>query len=458
MDRSLYVNRCLQALQRSAKALGCNPDSPVWPELAAMIIQSMSGPWRSFHTPEHIFDVGKDGTPVEVLAALFHDLVYVQVDQGINISLARYLADALTDTDTGLQLQARAFRNDPALQMTLRIFGFADDQLLNPFAGQNEFLSAIVAVRSMQQLLPMAYLARIAACIEATIPFRAARPGIADCSDQLHTRLQAINREMQLGLSEEDLADTVQTAVRVANRDVGNFASEHPAHFLDNTWNLIPETNHDLVQVNVYTVHGYRTSLQKMEGFLSSLKADSVFRRYRNEPDQVTHARRLALTRRNLQVASDYLRIKLVSVGLLEALSLRIGTSVSLASLMGKLSPGQDAGPQLEHLLPCAPALASGSHDIADTVTNLLKSGRTADSLHDARHSPVASFLVQRLGYGPTLALHDRAKAFFADSSQAETWLQAFPQDVLQAITQGIQTLFVQRSNALGMPATQPQN
>ncbi|MFM8863504.1 MAG: hypothetical protein ACKOFG_01005 [Limnohabitans sp.] len=454
MDRSLYVNRCLQALQRAASALGGDPGAPAWPVLAEMVIQAMSGPWRSFHTPEHIFDVGEGGSPTEVIAALFHDLVYVQVDQGINLSLARHLADAVEETREGLKLNPAAVRQDPLLHMTVALFGFAHDQRLNPFAGQNEFLSAVVAVRSMRDLLAPAVLARVVACIEATVPFRAAPAEGPDCSALLRLRLQAVNQEMQLGLDEQDLTQAVETAVRVANRDVGNFASEHPAQFLDNTWNLIPETNHDLVQVNVYTVRGYRTSLQKMEGFLSSLQAANVFRRYGAEPDADTHQQRLALTQRNLQVACDYLRIKLVSVGLLEALSLRIGTSVSLASLMGKLSAQQDAGPQLEHLLPSGQQTPPATNAVQSMVVLLLESGRTADSVHDARHSPVASYLVRQMGYARTLALHEQAKAFFADTARAESLLQAFPAEVTEVITRGVQTLFQQRSQALLQPAS----
>ena len=453
MDRSLYVNRCLQALQCCASALGGDPQAPAWPRLADMVIQSMSGPWRSFHTPEHIFDVGEGGTPTEVLAALFHDLVYVQVDQGINLSLARHLADALQETEQGLKLDPAAVRQDPLLQMTVDLFGFAHDQLLNPFGGQNEFLSAVVAVRSMRDLLPAAVLAQVVACIEATIPFRAAPADGPDCSEKRRLRLQAVNRDSALGLTEDQVFAAVETAVRVANRDVGNFASAHPAEVLDNTWNLIPETNHDLVQVNVYTVRGYRTSLQKMEGFLSSLQAGKVFRQYRHEPDTATHQRRLALTQRNLQVACEYLRIKLVSVGLLEALSLRIGTSVSLASLMGKLSAAPDAGPQLEHLLPAVGQAKPAAQDIESTVVELLRAGRTADSLHDARHSPVASFLVGHMGYANTLALHEEAKRFFADTARAEALLQNFPAEVIEAITHGVQQLFLQRADAVRQPA-----
>ncbi|HZX00624.1 MAG TPA: hypothetical protein VFF45_00105 [Bacilli bacterium] len=51
----------------------------------------MTGPWRYFHTPNHIFEVGGTDDPIEVLAALFHDIVYVQVDRGIQFNVAHFL-------------------------------------------------------------------------------------------------------------------------------------------------------------------------------------------------------------------------------------------------------------------------------------------------------------------------------------------------------------------------------
>lgn len=448
MDTSRDVDRCLKALQDAARGLGADPDSPVWPELAAMVIQSMTGPWRFFHTPEHIFDVGDGGSPIEVLAALFHDVVYVQVDHGVNLSLARHVAYCLHESPQGLRLNTAASADDVLLQMTLDIFGFQPGQPLNPFAGQNEFLSALVAVKSMQALLPRRVLAQVAVCIEATVPFRGPDSEGLGCSEKMHTRLRAVNERYGLGMDEEEMMRAVEAGVRVANRDIGNFSSEHPATFLDNTWNLIPETNHDLLQVNTYTVKGYRQSLQKMEGFLSRLQASSVFRRYGQEPDASTHAQRLALTQRNLEVASLYLKLKLVSIGVLEALSLRIGPEVPLASMMGHLPSYPQSGLQLEHLLPDTPPSQPPASEIERFTLELLESGRTAESLYDAKHSPVASYLVKAMGFGPTLALSEEVHAFFADAQRGPMLLQRLPMPVLQALSQGVQALFTQRAQA----------
>mgnify|MGYP000635611639 CR=1 FL=1 len=200
-----------------------------------MVIQSMSGPWRSFHTPEHIFDVGEGGTPTEVLAALFHDLVYVQVDQGINLSLARHLADALQETEQGLKLDPAAVRQDPLLQMTVDLFGFAHDQLLNPFGGQNEFLSAVVAVRSMRDLLPPAVLAQVVACIGLglAIPFllvpvlRArididGEPAVlGDTIEELEKQLEHFKKMFQLHTGEPLVKSGKEDVKALADEQVG---------------------------------------------------------------------------------------------------------------------------------------------------------------------------------------------------------------------------------------------
>jgi hypothetical protein len=452
MDTSRQLAQCLEDLQQAVAALGGSANDVRLPGIAELIIQSMTGPWRSFHTPEHIFEVGQGGTPVEVIAALFHDLVYVQVDAGIHVNLARHVAPYVREGRQGLVIDP-VDANDPALRMTMDLFGFAPGHVLSPFAGQNEFLSALVAVKALDGILPWPDLARIAACIEATIPFRADGPQ-GSPSEVLAQRLQQLNERMGLGLDAAACEDTVRMAVRVANRDIGNFSSEDPGEFLNNTWNLIPETNHDLANANTYTVQGYRTSLQKMEGFLGFLQPEVVFRRHADEPSAPEHERRLALTRRNLEVARMYLRVKLVSIALIEALSLRLGQEVSLASIMGKLPIQGDHPIRLERHLPpvTQPYAAQGEQEA--TVMALLEKGRSAESLHDARHSPVASYLVKVMGMPATLGLLVVARDFFAGKANPEALLSACDPAVLQDLQQAAIEVFRQRMQALTQPLT----
>ena len=58
----------------------------------------------------------------------------------------------------------------------------------------------------------------------------------------------------------------------------------------------------------VYTVRDYRMALQKMEGFLAWLPADRVFHTWGTEPRPEVHARRVARTTGNLELAVRYLK------------------------------------------------------------------------------------------------------------------------------------------------------
>jgi hypothetical protein len=246
--------RCLAKLQWAIQQLGGDADPAQLSKTAELVIQTMTGPWRFFHTPEHIFEVGESGDAIEVLAALFHDLVYVQVDQGVSVNISGYISAFVKEITGQLVIRARPeLPNDIMFEMVLQLFGFVPEQVLLPAAGQNEFLSAVIAAKFLEHALPAAQIAQVVACIEATIPFRTHSASGLSPSDSLYERLHHINQVMSFGWSDEQVSSVVQRSVRLANRDVENFAYPSAADFLDNTWNLLPETNHDLKNANSYT-------------------------------------------------------------------------------------------------------------------------------------------------------------------------------------------------------------
>ncbi|MFN3927830.1 MAG: hypothetical protein ACK4QL_11075 [Pseudanabaenaceae cyanobacterium] len=429
-------------------------------EITDLIMQTMTGPWRFFHTPEHIFEVGGEEDPIEVLAALFHDLVYVQVDMGMNINVCRYLAPYVVDRGGQLWLVEQD-REDQLFDLAIAIFGLEKHQPLLIMQGQNEFLSALVCLQTLKNMLCLSHLAQITACIEATIPFRG-RSACGDAtgyiveqsvSDLLVMRLISVNIEFALGWNQDQIKQVVKRAVRVANRDIGNFASPSPAHFLDNTWNLLPETNHELLNINTYTVQGYRLSLQKMEGFMNFLTPDLVFRQYADEPPDHLYARYLQATDYNLQVARLYLGAKLVAVAIIEALASQIGKEVPLSTMMGELPDRSDLNVceplGLEQFLPQISPRHTFHNRIEKTVYELLAKGRTAESPYDVKHSPVATFLVRYLGFDQVRSLLVTAKRFFKGEITAVEYLQAIDPYVLQAIIAATVALFDARRNAL---------
>jgi hypothetical protein len=353
MELFVEQKRCLDCLVSSIEQLGGRVDLPKLEQIAELIIQTMRGPWRYFHTSEHIFEVGGSVDPIEVLAALFHDLVYVQVDQGVSFNISSALSPFVKEVRSQLVIRDETELPDDAMyQLVASVFGFIPGKALSPFAGQNEFLSGVIAAKCLEDFLPASTIAEIVACIEATIPFRPASPRGLTAIELLHQRLVSANRDFNFGWSDAQTIEIVKRAVRLANRDVENFASPNSSNFLDNTWNLMPETNHELTNVNSYTVGGYRRSLQKMEGFLNFLKPELVFQQFMQEPDDEAYANLIARTRKNIAVAKLYLGIKLITIAILEALSYRLGRDIPLSTMMGELrAPGFQTS-VLEDYLP----------------------------------------------------------------------------------------------------------
>jgi hypothetical protein len=248
--------------------------------------------------------------------------------------------------------------------------------------------------------------------------------------------------------------------VRLANRDVEGFASSNPAEFLDNTWNLLPETNPALLTSTAYTVRDYRLSLQRMRGFLHRLDAGAVFRRFADEPAELVHRERLARVEQNLAIASRYLGAKLVTIAFLEALSMRIGPDMPLSMIMGALPhPDAPPGPTLEGFLPPAGSPPAGLSALDTTVLRLLEFGRSSDLSYDLKHSPLAAYFALELGLGPMLDLLGPAETLFAclDSrddmdlkrEQCETFLALFPEPAAETVIACALQVLLERSLAL---------
>lgn len=451
MELNQDQERCLERLNWAIAELGGQPDPLHIRRTAELIIHTMRGPWRYFHTPEHIFEVGASGDAVEVLAALFHDLVYVQVDQGVSVNISSYISPFVKEVNGQLVIRDRLeLPSDHLFELVAQIFDFGAEQVLIPTAGQNEFLSAVIAAKCLEHALPASIIAEVAACIEATIPFRGKSASGLSPSERLYQRLLQTRTLFEFDWTDERVAAIVQRSVRLANRDVENFAYPCAADFLDNTWNLLPETNHDLKNANSYTVHGYRESLQKMEGFMHFLKPDLVFQRFQDEPDDQTYQELIVRTGRNLDVARLYLGSKLLSIAVIEALSSRIGRDIPLATMMGELPFLGISVAQLETFLPSISVMPFPPEtDLEWEVLGLLEKGRSQSSSYDIKNSPVATFIIKSIGFTAARQLLERVKSFIKGSLTAEEFLALCDQRVIDTITDGILQVFESRKIAM---------
>ncbi len=445
MENASAYATCIERLEWAAKKLNLQVNSRQLIEIAELIVQPMTGPWRFFHTPQHIFEVGGNDDPIEVLAALYHDLVYVQVDRSINFNVSFYISPFTKEGNGQLVIRSQEeLPQDLSFEIVMAVFGFVPEQQLQPTAGQNEFLSALVAAKTLESFLSPIQLLQIIACIEATIPFRP-----MDASQCLYERLQAANLRFDLGSSDEELAEFVARGVRIANRDISNFAHPSAAHFLANTWNLLPETNHNLAARDSYTVCDYRGALQKMEGFLNFLQPELIFRSFRGEPDQETCDRLIARAQQNLDVARLYLGTKLVSIAFVEAISFAIGLDVPITIMMGEL-PGRGYNfVQLVSFLPTIENKFPPRNDIEAEVLNLIENGRAQHSDRDLDNSPLATLIVKTIGFDAVREQCDRAKAFFQGNLTTEDFVTHFPPSVKEIVINAVLKLFESRSNAV---------
>ncbi|MBE9129272.1 MULTISPECIES: hypothetical protein [unclassified Coleofasciculus] len=450
MDLEVARAYCKKSLVGAIAQLQGSVELTQLETLADLITRTMTGQWRYFHTPEHIFEVGGSVDAVEVLAALFHDLVYVQVDQDINFNISRYIAPFIKEVKGQLGiLQAGELPVDPIFEIVMAVFGFAPAQVLSPFNGQNEFLSAIVAAKALEAFLLPSFIGQIAACIEATIPFRPLSPEGFSPSEELYQRLEKANHQFKFSWSQAQTIEVVKRSVRLANRDVENFAFPNSGDFLDNTWNLMPETNHELSNADSYTVQGYRRSLLKMEAFMNFLKPERVFKQFKGEPDEFTYRQLVLKTRKNLEVARLYLRVKLIAIAILEAVSYSLGRSVPLTTLMGELPRSEINTPTLEQFLIDMPIANPPETPLEREVLELLSKGRNQESVYDLKNSPIATTIIKSIGFGSVGHLNQQAKAFFSGTISAEAFLKECNADAIGRIMCAMEKLFESRAAKL---------
>jgi len=309
--------------------------------MATLIQTSMSGPARDFHSTQHIFDISNGATPVQTLAALFHDIVYYNIDGGLNGTHAGFLKDVIVEeikADGGATISigtSDSFRNggdskDWTVAMVLSVFGINPGQVLNPFGGLNELLSAIIAARSLKNKVSDKDLLRIIACIEATIPFRG-----NDVGDILYSRLEKMNEPFGFAMAQEELIKAVQLAIDLGNRDVANFAHS-PNKFLDNSWSLMPETNDSLRKKmwnsgEDFLVSDFTLAVKKMRGFFGFLNPEVVFHQFRGYPDDETFQNLVDGARDNLGLAQKYMDGKMMCASFMGSVAALTGGDTTVS-------------------------------------------------------------------------------------------------------------------------------
>jgi hypothetical protein len=419
-------------------------------DLVVTVHRAMTAPGRNYHRIEHAFSLADDAQPLHTLAAFFHDIVYYQVDREIPPHLYRAIEayiDVFDNAAGEITLSASPPAHDRAFAMALRVFDFSPGQTLAAATNMNEFLSTLVMIRKLAGLLSETDLLLVIVFIEATIPFR---PDLADGSshfDLLAQRLDSISLDYRLALNETQIEAMVQSAVLLANKDLQGFAAGDVRVFLDQTWQLLPETNVDLRIREGYSISAYRLAMQKMEAFLRMLKPGQIFCQYRGTPDNAELQRLLGLAEHNLQIGSAYLGIKLLAIAIIEALAAVTGGDVPLALFMGDIIYGDKPLQRFEDSLP---AVKDGPWvDYSTQLGQVLKSGRAGTADFDIQDAPISLFLYRSISPSDIDEYLQLARRMFAAEISAQDFLSALDKTILSVLATACAEMVTTRRAAL---------
>jgi hypothetical protein len=432
MEQRSPVHEIVNALWRALHQLGSPATTGEIERWGFSIHAALSAAGREFHNHDHVIDLVAESEPLEVIAARYHDAVYIQVDQGPPRSMRDELSSVLAQGADGWRVLPSAAA--PVTGDVLHVFGRKVGDVVTPTTGLNELSSALVAALQLEQALSREQRIVVAACIEQTIPFR------VDPVPALHRRLA------ELGLAGDALEAATRSAVRVGNRDVENFSDNDAARFLDNTWKLLPESNPALHSPMVYTVRDYRVALLKMESFLAALPADQVFHSWNDEPRPEVHARRVARTVGNLELAVRYLRAKLYSIGLVEAIAEITGGDVPVDYFMGGTKSVRH--PEMKTVEQFLPALPDAP-DLDPPLHRLLAEGRASESTFDTGPSPVGAFLHAAVGDRQMMTGVEAAKRWWAGAGDASAFLAGQPRPPVAAIARAAANIIDTRRDRL---------
>lgn len=425
------VQKLISIFEQSFKRLDVQVSLERLETLAVTIHRGMTAQARHFHTLEHVFAFVDTDDAISTLASLYHDIVYYQVDMGFAPHIWELISPYISQVD-GDFCVSDIPTWDGLAHLTLDVFALQSGQRLTSMAVLNEFLSALVMNRQLGDLLEPKDLLRMNLCIEATIPFRG-RNSDGECYFQvMERRLPEIARRHNIEMSEKDVVETLQVAVTFGNKDIENFAETDPGRFLDNTWKLLPESNAALRLPDVYSIGTYRQALQKMALFFANLDPESVFNQYRGVPSDEIFSQMLRYARINISVAREYLKLKILSMTVLEALAIATGGDAPVSLFMGDVPREGISIKRLEYFLPeveNAPWV-----DQSSVIYKLLESGRSNETSFDMKNSPLSLFIYKSLSPEKIAHYMERSQLMFSGEISADEFLMEMDPAVVRAI------------------------
>lgn len=391
-----------------------------------------------FHTVDHLTEISDGADPIQIIAIQYHDIIYYQIDGGLSDAQRKYLHDVIVENDGKISITKEKLSTD--IEMVMDVFGYTYGRPLNPYKGMNEFLSACLGVRNIIELdggrkpaKTRSINAKIAACIEATIPWRKPDKQGRTPPEALFHRLTEVNKKYHLGWNEEETVQAVQRSADLNNRDLDAFATSDRAKFITNTWKLLPEFNIELRMRKSYYLKSLTGAMQKMAVFYEYLDPELFYISFRDTETDATNRQKAAEARQNIDVALTYLRCKLLAYSTVSAAAELSGGDAPINLFFGdRPATNRPTSRRLEDFLTDhQPSRGLG---IDNVVLELLRNGRCESASFDPKHAPLAAFLYAHIG---DVGLKLCVKYIMRPMDSENAWL------LLKSLPQGpmIQTL-----------------
>jgi hypothetical protein len=448
MNQTDYLCQCRQILNNALTKLGFTVTQHKICEISELITMVMTQKSRYFHNFKHILMVSNTGDPLITLAGLFHDLVYLQVDGKIPFNLTPYLTPFLEENNDNLFIKQHLIYQDKSFEVVISIFGLNLGKNLSQFNGRNEFLSALVAAKILDDFLPLSFIAQIVTLIELTIPFRQVNGEITPIILQLKKRLKTVNNQFNLDLKNTEIITTITQAVKLANLDVSGFASLDLMEFINNTWLLLPETNHPLRETNKYTIKEYRIALANTLEFINYLSPEFIFHYYNNEPSEDIFKTLINRAEYNLTITRLYLGVKLVSISFLEALCCRFYPDISLSFLLGICDNIKSQHLSIIKFLPLF-SVYKPIQQIEKQTLLLLELEYEHNFEYKLKDSLFSIFILKYLTFSEIIKYQSQCYLFFDNKINNEEFLQLFPPYLITIISEAIAKLLEEKQKAV---------
>ena len=449
MNQCDYLNQCSKILNKIFQQLDCEINNDWLNQISQIIVETMEGNNRYFHSFDHILTLIKTDDPLIILAALFHDLIYIQVDQQIRFNLTPYLNSFIEEKNGDLFIKSNFNNKEKELEIILRIFDVNKEDNLSQFRGINEFLSALSAAMILSPYLPLVIITRLVTIIELTIPFRKPKKKDLSIIQQLQKRLEGVNEQFHLGLEKADIILTITQAVELANLDISGFALTNVEDFIYNTWLLLPETNHGLISLEKSTVNEYCIALAKTEKFISSLYPELIFHRYNNEPSLDVWQNLMIRCENNLKVTKLYLSSIVLSLSIIDALCSRFSHHICLSFLFNFSSYQSNNCLSFIDFLPTQLCHYQTESTLEKTVLSLIKSQPKPDFFPTLKYNILVDFIVNYITLKKVPTLLPKSYLFLEEKISSEEFIQNIPDDLIKILAKSIALLLAQKQKII---------